>query len=75
MIKEPIPVGIVLIGLLYFVGKFSNGALNPAVTIAQYLNGDIETDLFIWFIIAQVLGGFGAYYFYKIMNSDVAEST
>lgn len=74
MVKEPIPIGIVFIGLLYFVNKFSNGALNPAATIAKYLNGDMETDLFIWLVIAQVLGGWCAYYFYQIMKSESSES-
>ena len=75
MIKDPIPIGIVFTGLLYFSSKISNGGLNPAVAIAQYLNGDLETDLFIWLVIAQVLGGWCAYYFYQIMkNEAVAES-
>ena len=74
MVKEPIPIGIVFIGLLYFV-KINNGALNPAVTIAQYLNGDIQSDSFIWLVIAQICGGFGAYYFYNIMKSETTESS
>lgn len=70
MVKEPIPVGLTLIGLLYFTNKFPNGAFNPAALIAQYLNGKMATDMFVWFVIAQVVGAFGAFYFYKIMNGE-----
>ena len=73
MFKEPIPIGIIFIGLLYFV-KNSNGTLNPAVSLAEFLSGNIGTDRFIWLVIAEVIGGFGAYYFYNIMKAESAES-
>jgi glycerol uptake facilitator-like aquaporin len=69
-IKEPIAIGIVVAGLMYFAHSFPNGAFNPAGTIAEYLSGEITSENFVWIIVAQVLGAFAAYYFYKIMKTE-----
>lgn len=68
-INEPIPIGLAFTGLLYF-NKLTSGTYNPAATIATYLNQTINTERFIWFILAQVLGAFCAFYFYKILKND-----
>ncbi len=45
----------------------SGGHLNPAVSLAMFLTGSITFNLFIIYVIAQILGGIiGAYLTYQI---------
>jgi glycerol uptake facilitator-like aquaporin len=67
--QEPIPCGLAFTGLLYF-NRITNGTYNPASSIAKYLNQELDTEKFIWFICGQVLGAFGAYYLYRNLNED-----
>lgn len=68
--NDPITTGITLITLMYFTKKFFNGAFNPAGTIAQYLNGYLDNSMFLYMILAQILGAIIACYFYKMNRED-----
>lgn len=65
---SPIPIGLTLIGLLYFGAKISGGAFNPAITLALYLNKKIDNLSFIIYIIVQFLAAGLAFMFYHFIS-------
>jgi glycerol uptake facilitator-like aquaporin len=62
---NPIAIGLVLAGLIFFALYITGGFFNPAVTTMFYLNKTIDSTQLIIFLIAQFLGGICAYYFYN----------
>jgi len=63
---EAIPIGITLAAMIYWGGKISGGAFNPAVTLALYLNKKLNTVQLIGYMIAQFIGAVLAFYFFKL---------
>jgi aquaporin Z len=52
--------------MIYWAGKISGGAFNPAVSFALYLNKKLSIMQMSGYIIAQFLGALFAFYFFKI---------
>jgi aquaporin Z len=52
--------GLVLTGLCYTIGHVSGSHVNPAVSIAMWVAGRMETAEFFVYICAQFLGGIAA---------------
>jgi aquaporin Z len=63
---EAIPIGITLAAMIYWGGKISYGAFNPAVSLTLYLNNKINLVEFIGYMISQFLGGFLAFLFFRM---------
>lgn len=63
---EAIPIGITLAAMIYWGGKISGGAFNPAVTLALYLNKKLTNVQLIGYMIAQFIGAVLAFYFFKL---------
>ena len=63
---EAIPIGLTLAAMIYWGGKISGGAFNPAVTLALYLNKKINTVQLAGYMIAQFIGAVLAFYFFKL---------
>jgi aquaporin Z len=55
-------VGATLAGIVYFLSSTSGGHVNPAVSLAMYLKGDMDAPTFVSYTVAQVLGGVAAFY-------------
>jgi aquaporin Z len=66
MTGEAIPIGITLVAMIYWGGKISGGAFNPAVTLALYLNKKLNLVQFIGYMVAQFIGALFAFYFFKL---------
>ena len=49
---------LVLTTMIYIFGRISGGHFNPAVTLPMYLRSKISFGECIYYIIAQILGGF-----------------
>ena len=49
--------GLVLLALVYTIGKISGCHVNPAVSLAMWLTDKLETKDFIWYLVAQFVGG------------------
>jgi aquaporin Z len=66
---NPLVIGAALALVIFIVASISGGHINPAVSLAMYMNGQIRpTDLFSY-VFAQLLGGASAYYAYKTVRT------
>jgi aquaporin Z len=52
--------------MIYWGGKISGGAFNPAVTLALYLNKKLNVVQLLGYMIAQFIGAVLAFYFFKL---------
>ena len=57
---QPIAIGLMLIGLIYANGYISAAMFNPAVTLAFWLRGRIETKDALAYIVVQFIAGIAA---------------
>ena len=63
---NPLVIGGALALVVYLICNISGGHVNPAVSLAMYMNGGLKpVDLFSY-VFAQLLGGASAYYAYKM---------
>ena len=51
--------GLVIVAMAYSVGNVSGCHINPAVSVAFWVNGDMDTKDLLGYICAQVLGALG----------------
>lgn len=49
--------GLSIVAMAYVIGDISGCHINPAVSLAMLINKKIEVKEFIYYVIAQVLGG------------------
>ena len=63
---NPLIIGGALAVAIYFVAGMSGGHLNPAVSLAMYMNGALKPMELLSYVVAQLLGGASAYYAYKM---------
>jgi len=65
--------GLVLMALVYTIGKVSGSHVNPAVSIACLIDGRISVLECVYYIIAQILGGIaGALLLAFVFGSNTA---
>lgn len=65
---NPLIIGGALALTIFIIASISGGHVNPAVSIAMYLQGSMRpADLFSY-VFAQLLGGMSAFYAYKLTN-------
>ena len=50
---------------MYLISKISGSHVNPAISIMMYAKGEMDMYTLILYIIAQVLGGLFALYWFK----------
>lgn len=62
---EAIPIGIALAAAIFFGGKISGGAFNPAVALMMHLKGKLKAVDLAGYVVAQLLGAVCAYSFQK----------
>jgi aquaporin Z len=65
---NPLVIGAGLALVIFLIANVSGGHVNPAVSLAMFMNGSLRpTDLFSY-VFAQLLGGASAYYTYKMVS-------
>lgn len=65
---NPLITGAALALVIFLVSSISGGNINPAVSLAMYMNGTLKPiDLFSY-VFVQLLGGVSAYYAYKMVK-------
>ena len=57
LLCNTIPTGAILYVLITMLGPISGAHFNPAVTLAFYLKGNVQSSEALGFLIAQVVGG------------------
>jgi aquaporin Z len=55
-------IGTTLAGVVYVIGNVSGGHVNPAVSVAMFLNGSINATELLSYATVQILGAVAAYY-------------
>ena len=63
-------IGLALSIAILLVGFISGGHLNPAVSFMFYLNNQLKLEQLFVYIIAQLIGGFFAYLYFKYLNKN-----
>lgn len=58
--SNPIAIGVMLMVMVYMGGHISGGHYNPAVTLAVWLRGKLESRLVAGYMFSQILGAFAA---------------
>ena len=66
MSGKPIAIGLALITAIYLFGTISGGHFNPVVSIIMLVKNDINMNVFLQYMCAQILGGLVAYELYKV---------
>ena len=63
---NPLIIGSALALVIFLISPISGGHVNPAVSLAMYMNGTLKQNDMIVYVIVQLLGGLSAYYAYKM---------
>jgi aquaporin Z len=62
-------IGLGLSVSILLVGAISGAHLNPAVSFMLYLNNDINIETLLAYIVAQLIGGALAFFYYGVIKS------
>jgi len=67
---NPLVIGAALAIVIFLIASISGGHVNPAVSVAMFMNGSLTPmDLFSY-VFAQLLGGVSAYYAYNMVKAS-----
>lgn len=70
LIATSLAFGLAIVAMAYSVGKISGCHVNPAVSLAMYLNKKMDLGEFIGYVISQVLGAIcGTAILYLVLNN------
>ena len=70
IVGEPLAIAVGLLAVIYAFGSISGGHMNPAVSTMMFAKGDIDLQTYVLYVIAQVLGGLTALYWWMLNNKD-----
>ena len=59
---NPLAIGIMLMVMVYMGGHISGAHYNPAVTLAVWIRGKLQSKKILGYIMSQVMGAFAAAY-------------
>jgi aquaporin Z len=62
--SQPILIALALLAVMLVGGGVSGGHFNPATSVMFWLKGGLATQDLAAYVVAQLLGGAGAYYAY-----------
>ena len=68
--QNPLAIGLALAVMVYMGGHISGGHYNPAVTLAVFFRGKLESKFVTGYMIFQVLGAFTAALIYYVVFSN-----
>ena len=66
---NPLIIGAALALVIFLVASISGGHVNPAVSLAMYMNGTLNPMELFSYVFAQLLGGASAFYAYKMVKA------
>lgn len=62
-------VGAALAVVILLIGSISGGHVNPAVSFSMFMKGSMAPMEFATYAVAQIIGGLGAVYAYRLVSS------
>jgi len=62
-------IGATAAAVLLAIGKISGGNINPAVSFAFFLKGDLSATKFMTYALTQLAAAGAAYYAYTVMRA------
>jgi len=65
---NPLVIGGALALVIYLIAGTSGGHVNPAVSLAMYMNGGLKPAELFSYIFSQLLGGISAYTAFKMVS-------
>lgn len=65
---NPLIIGASLALVIFLIASISGGHVNPAVSLAMYMNGSLKPVNLYSYVFAQLLGGASAYFAYQAVN-------
>lgn len=63
---NPLIIGGALALAIFLIADCSGGHVNPAVSLAMYMNGALKGSDLALYVLAQLLGGASAFYAYRM---------
>ena len=63
---NPLVIGGALALTIVLVGGISGAHVNPAVSVAQYLQGSLRPADLLSYVLVQMVGGASAFYAYRM---------
>jgi aquaporin Z len=60
-------IGATVALVVFLLGKISGGHINPAISLAVFLKGEMNLTKFSGYLMAQLLGGAASVYTYKML--------
>lgn len=58
-------VGVAVAVAVFFAGKISGGHVNPAITLALFVNNKIAFNDFVAYLVSQFAGGVSSVFLYN----------
>jgi len=65
---NPLVIGAALALVVFLIGAQSGSHVNPAISFAMILNGDLSATEAIGYVMAQLAGGASAFYAYRVLH-------
>src|SRR5574337_828751 len=62
--------GLTIVAAAYSIGTVSGAHLNPAVSLAMFVNKRLSALTLVWYVVAQVVGAFIAASALKMIASE-----
>ena len=59
-------IALTLLAVIFAFGAISGGNFNPAVSFAKYLDGTLDMTTAGGYMVAQLIGAVGAFYFFQM---------
>lgn len=76
LVATALAFGLAIVAAAYVIGNISGCHVNPAVSLAMFLNGEIDLGELIGYIISQVLGALaGSGILYVILSATSLSTT
>ncbi len=63
---NPLVIGAALALVIFLTAPISSGHINPAVSLAMFMDSKLNSTTLAGYVVAQLLGGASAYYAYKM---------
>jgi aquaporin Z len=67
VVGNPLVIGGVLALVIWLLSKTSGGHVNPAVSLAMFVNGALSATELAGYVVSQALGGVAAVYVFRAL--------